>query len=96
MYIIEDIKKPTSEAQKRAYKKYYAKNKAKFCTKYKHLRSKWDAAHKAYLNEHSRLSKQIRTLKSEYNVNAQEIKSLLEKACANKEYLRELHSRGLI
>ena len=73
----------------RAYqKKYYEKNKDVIREKYAHHRKAWNKAHGAYINEHARLAKEIRNAGTRGNVTIP--------AIIKKEYLRELHAKGLI
>jgi len=79
---------------RKAQKKYYNKNKSKICTKYSKIRKAWNDKHKAYLNEHAQLSAKIRKLES--HTYTEELAQILDIVYANKEYLSDLHSRGLI
>lgn len=66
-------------------KKYYEKNKAKIFKKYAHHRRAWDKAHRAYVNEHARLAKDIRN----FPLLSQTLR-------IKKDYLRELHAKGMV
>ena len=75
---------------RKVQKKYYEKNKKKIVKKYASVRRKWDKAHRKYLNEHARLSKQKQKA---LNDNEHGI-ALRIQTC--KVYLRDLHKRGLV
>lgn len=73
---------------RKAQKKYYEKNKKKICKKYASIRLKWDNAHRKYLNEHACLNAKLKKLV--------DWPSLAANVMIYKDYLRDLHKRGLI
>lgn len=68
-------------------KKYYEKNKAKIFKKYAHHRRAWDKAHSKYLAEHARLRKEIEAAGTRFDIASV--------AITKKNYLRELHAKGI-
>ena len=75
---------------RKVQKKYYEKNKKKIVKKYASVRRKWDKAHRKYLNEHARLSKQRQSALADNEFGI----ALRIRTC--KVYLRDLHKRGLV
>ena len=69
-------------------KKYYESHKHDIVKKYKHCRTKWNDAHRAYLNEHARLAREIRLAGTVFDAATP--------AIIKKDYLRELHVKGMI
>lgn len=100
MYSHESYLKHRTSIRK-SQKKYYDKNKAKICSKYASIRRAWDNKNRVYLNEHQRLNNLLKKLDC-LEENSNSIHIILncfydkKAVLANKDYLRELHSRGLI
>ena len=85
---VHDLYMKNHDAIRAYQKKYYEKNKDVIREKYAHHRKAWNEAHKAYLNEHALLAKEIRNAGTRGNVTIP--------AIIKKEYLRELHAKGLV
>lgn len=69
---------------------YHQRNKDVIREKYRHHRTRYDKANRAYLNEHAYLRKALNAVDSELHpTKVIELK-------AKKEYLRYLHAKNLI
>lgn len=77
------------ESYKRSQKKYYEANKDKIRAKYRHHRKLWNAIHQDYISEHARLNRQLK--KAQTIDELQTIEVMMK-----KDYLRDLHKRGMI